>query len=197
MFHSKRAVVEIGMLGLLLLALSSMAWNWYHPKINNVPYDRYIQVPVEKKVETIRRVTVPGPVRIVTIEKKELAKELDMPWLMDDSHPAPIPGKAEDLQPVANANVPPSAGGMSAVAVTNTETGDTAIVFKEKPLPLFGFPSDAEVMARYGLSAKDGNVGNVAGRWQFLRVGKIRIGAYGEIDSRTDGKVMLEVAYKF
>ena len=79
----------------------------------------------------------------------------------------------------------------------NTSTGETTIVAKEKPLPLFGFPNEKEVMLRYGLSTRDAYSGNLAAKWQFLRVGNFYVGAYGEIDTRPDAKAMIEVAYKF
>ena len=192
-----RLIIEIILAILFLLAVASAWYNWRQPEkvIKSVGYQ---PVPVEKSVEKIKRVIVPGPERIVTIEKKAVADKLDMPWLLDGGKPAPVAGKPEELQVTANANLAASRSGYSAVAVTNTTTGETTIVAKEKPLPFIGFPNEKELSIRYGLSTQDGQAANLAARWTFARVDRVYISAYGEVDApRIEAKAMVEASCRF
>jgi hypothetical protein len=178
-------VVKIGLALVAVIALCSMVWNWYHPKTNTITTTEYRTVPEERIVTKIKRVIVPGPERVVTIEKEAIT----------DKTGVTIP---QGKEAVANADIEPSEGGTSVIAVLDMETGETNIVAKEKELSLFGFPSDIEAMLRYGTSTQGiGQQAEIAVRYQFLRVGKFKLGAYGELSSQPQGKAMLEVAYKF
>lgn len=168
-----------------LVAVSSAVWNWYHPQIKTLTKTEYQTVEKEKIVEKIRTIRVPGPKEVVTIEKKVIVEKLGI---------APV---SDDEEIIGNADVEPSEGGTSVIAVLDTVTGESRIVAKEKPLSLFGFPSDVEAMVRYGLTTRGGQGAELAARWQFLRIGAFRLGAYGEISSQPEAKGMLEVAYKF
>lgn len=170
-----------------LIALCSMLWNWYHPQVKTVVTTQYQTVEKEKVVEKIRTVKVPGPKEIVTIEKQVIVKKLKLPESVASNPDTVITG---------NADVPPSEGGTSIVSVLNTQTGETTIIAKEKPLSLFGFPSNAEAGVRYGLTTS-GQEGDIYGRWQFLRIGKVFVGTYGEITTRPEAKAMMEASFKF
>jgi hypothetical protein len=170
-----------------LIALCSMLWNWYHPQVKTVVTTQYQTVEKEKVVEKIRTVKVPGPQEIVTIEKQVIVEKLKLPESVANDESKVITG---------NADIPPSEGGTSVVSVLNTQTGETSIIAKEKPLSLFGFPSDVEAGIRYGLTTH-GQEGDIFARWQFLRVGKVKLGAYSEITTRPEAKAMLETSFKF
>jgi hypothetical protein len=184
LLKNNKLAVALGVVA--LLAVSSAAWNWYHPQVKTLTKTEYRTVTEEKKVREIKRVMVPGPERIVTIEKKVIVEKLGID---------PIPD--EGVEVIANADVEPSEGGTSVVVVMDTTTGESKVIAKEKPLSLFGFPSDVEAMLRYGLTTRGGQAAELAARYQFFRVGKFRLGAYGEVSSQPEAKAMLEVAYKF
>lgn len=181
-------VVKIGLGLLAVAALSSAVWNWYHPKTTTVTRTEYQTVEKEKIVEKIKTVKVPGPKEIVTIEKIVIVEKLKLPRTIADN---------PDIVITGNADLPPSVGGTSVVSTLNTATGVTEIIAKQKPLPLFGFPSDVELGARYGVSTTEIQAGNIYARWQFLRVGKVHVGAYGELGTRPEAKAMVDVSFKF
>lgn len=171
-----------------VVAVSSATYNWYHPQTKTVTRTQYQTVEKEKVVEKIRTVRVPGPKEIVTIEKIKIVEKLVLP-----------PSIANDPNQVVtgNADVPPSEGGTSVVSVLDISTGETTIVAKEKPLSLFGFPSDVEVGIRYGLSTDTAQQGQVYGRWSFLRVGKLYLGAYADVSTKPEARAMLDISFKF
>lgn len=171
-----------------VVAVSSAAWNWYHPQTRTVTQTQYQTVEKEKVVDRIKLVKVPGPKEIVTIEKQVIVEKLVLP-----------PSIASDPNQVitGNADVPPSEGGTSVVSVLDTVTGETQIISKPKPLSLFGLPSEIEAGIRYGLSTATVQQGQLYGRWQFLRVGKLYLGAYADVSTKPEARAMLDVAFKF
>lgn len=176
------------MLIVAALAVASAAWNWYHPKVSYLTKTEYQTVTQEKVVEKIKRVTIPGPKEIVTIEKKVIVEKLGLP-----------PDVANDPNEVitGNADIEPTDGGASVVSVVDTVTGETRIIAKEKQPDLFGFPFDVEIGARYGVSTDKVQQADVYSRWKFLRVGKFYLGAYGEINSKPEAKALLDMSYRF
>jgi hypothetical protein len=184
---NRRLVAEIVLGIIAVLAVLSAIYNFRKAPVT-VTRDRYTEVPKEKAVEKIRTVTVPGPTKIVTIEKPVIAEKLDMGIDFAED---------PEKQAIANADLPPSKAGYSAVAVIDMADGHTVIQAKEKPLPLFGFPSEKEIGLRYGLRSNGLQGGNVYGKWTFLRVGNLYLGAYGEIDTRPEAKAMLDLSYRF
>ncbi|MDD2899004.1 MAG: hypothetical protein PHI31_09855 [Desulfuromonadaceae bacterium] len=179
--------INAALIVLLLIAIGSTVWNWYHPK-ETVSQTQYQALPKEKIVERIKTVKVPGPKEIVTIEKQVIVEKLKLPESV-----------ASDPNTVitANAEVPPSEGGTSVVTAFNTATGETTIIAKEKPLSLFGFPSNVETGVRYGLTSDGPQQGDIYARWQFLRVGKVYVGTYGEITTQPRARAMLEASFRF
>lgn len=171
-----------------IVAVSSAAWNFYHPQIRTVTQTQYQTVEKERVVDKIRIVRVPGPKEIVTIEKIKVVEKLGLPS-----------GIANDPNQVitGNADLAASEGGTSVVSVLNTTTGETQLIAKEKPLSLFGFPSDVEAGIRYGLSTDTVQQGQVYGRWQFLRVGNIYLGAYADMSTKPEARAMLDVSFHF
>jgi hypothetical protein len=170
----------------IILAVSSATWNWYHPQIRTLTQTEYQTVTQEKEVVKIKRIPVPGPTKIITIEKEVIVEKLGI-------NPAPD----DNSEVIANAYIPPSEGGTSVITVLNMTTGEATIIAKEKPLSLFAFISEPEAALRYGITSRGLQQAEIAARWQFLRVGHFRIGAYGEVSSQQEAKAMLEAAYRF
>jgi hypothetical protein len=171
-----------------LIAVASAVYSWYRPpKI--VTQTRYVEVPKEKVVARIKTVKVPGPERIVTIEKERIVKALELPESV---------GNDQDKQIIANADIPcdESVNGQSVVTVMDTQTGESRILAKPKPLPLVGFENRKEIGARYGLTNEGPEV-DVYGRWDFLRVGSLHLGVYGEVNSQAEAKAMMQVGYRW
>ena len=178
---------EIGLGLVAILALSAAVYSWYRPE-KVVNRTEYAKAPEIKETIKIQRVEVPGPERIVTIEKEKVVKELSMPdWIATDKL----------QQVIATASFPASRSGYNAVALLNTQIGEGQIVAKERPLSLFAFEDYKEAGLRYGLSTQTGQMGELFARWQFLRIGAIHLGAYGEAGSRPEAKAMLEISYQF
>lgn len=171
-----------------VIAVSSAAWNWFHPEVKTLTRTEYREVEKEKVVVKIKTVKVPGPREIVTIEKQVIVERLSLP-----------PDVATDDAKVitGNADIEPSESGTSVVSVLDTVTGETVLIAKEQPLSLFGFPSDLELGVRYGLSTQAIQEGNLYGRWQFLRVGKVKLGGYLEISTLPEMKAMLDASFRW
>ncbi len=182
-------ILLIGAGIITLIAVTSAGVAWY--KLQHTPIltkTEYVEVPKIKTVTKIKTVKVPGPTQIVTVEKEVVVEKLKLPeWVKTD----------EDKQVIATAEVPPYAGKTEAVAVIDTKTGESQIIAKQAPLPLFGFENKKELGIRAGINLKDEAEGGIYGRWSFLRVGNLHLGAYGEANSRGDAKAMLEIGYRF
>jgi hypothetical protein len=171
-----------------IIAVSSAAYNWFHPQIKTLTRTEYQTVEKEKTVVQIKTVKVPGPREVVTIEKPVIVERLSLP-----------PEVATDPAQVitGNADIEPSESGTSVVSVLNVDTGETVMIAKEKPQSLFGFPADIESGIRYGLSTRTLQEGDIYARWQFLRVGKVFLGVYGEISTQPEARAMLDLSYRW
>ena len=176
------------------LALISCIYNWYKPA-NPVTTKEYIRVPEEKQVQVIKRVPVPGPTVIQTIEKPVIVEKLKLPdWFAAD----------KNEQAIANADLQPSKGGYSVIGTINTQTGKGGIIAKEKERPFFDFPNEKEIGLRAGIT-NNGMGADIYGKWDFVRAGNAYLGAYVEgsatqwtAGSNTgSGKAMINISYKF
>lgn len=171
---------------LFLLAAASSLYQWF--KVPTGSKTEYVKVPEIKEVVKIKRVNVPGPKEIVTIEKQTIIDKLKLPeWIKTDA----------DQQAIATASLEPYKGKTNAVALLNTKTGVGQIVAKQEPLPLFGFVNDKEIGVRAGYSVKNNAEADVYARWDFVRVGNVNIGIYGEVTSYGEAKGMVSVGYKW
>jgi hypothetical protein len=158
-------------LALLLLALSSAIYAWYVEK-NKPPISKveYIKVPEIKEVIKIKRVEVPIE-KIVTIEKQVLIEKIKMPeWFRTDTN----------KQAIATAVIPAYEGNTNAVAVVDTQTGAGEIVVKQEELSLVGFTNDKGLYAKAGYSTNSETQITIGAEWKFIRLGKIKVGAFGE-----------------
>jgi hypothetical protein len=171
-----------------LIATTSAVVAWY--KLQNTPVvsrTEYVKVPEIQTVTKIKEVKVPGPTQIVTIEKEVVVEKLKLPdWIKD-----------ENKQVIATAEIQPYAGKTNAVAIIDTKTGQSEIIAKQVPLPLFGLENDKEIGIRAGINSMGQPETGVYARWSFFRVGHLHLGAYGEANSRGDAKAQVEIGYRF
>jgi hypothetical protein len=130
-----------------------------------------------------RTVTIPGPERIVVVEKEAARKAgIDIP-----------PGQ----QVTTTADLPPTKGGYRTATFINMSTGVSITTAQEKKQPFLGLPNELEAGVRYGLSSKGAQIGTGYTRYNFLRVGKFNLGAYGEITTQPEAKVMIDLGYRW
>jgi hypothetical protein len=183
--------IIIGILAFLLLVATSSALYFWYKKPPVVSKTEYIKVPEIKEVIKIKTVKVPGPTEIVTIEKRIIVEVLKLPdWVRDNP----------DEQAIASAVIAPYRGNTNAVAFLNTKTGVGQILAKQVPLSLFGLINEKEVGIRAGYRLdSDGPTmdGTIYGRWDFLRIGNVNVGAYVEGSTRGEGKAQVLLGYKF
>lgn len=169
----------------LAAASSLVGWFRQTPVISSV---EYIKVPQIKTVTKIEKVVVPGPERIVTVEKEKIVEKEKLPdWIRDNA----------DIQVVATGEIAPYEGTTNVIAVIDTKMGDSEIVARRVPLPFFGFENVKETGLRVGLDRTGELAGAIYGRWSFLRVGNAHLSAYGEADNKGNAGVMLEIGYRF
>lgn len=184
-----KAKIIIGLLSALtILALSSSVWFWYQGQKPQATPGSYAQAPEVKEVIKIKRVEVPGPERIVTVEKQVVVERLSLPaWVRDNP--------AE--QTIATAQIEPYRGTTSAVAILNTGTGKSQIIAKQDPLPLLGFVNEREIGVRGGANIKGEPETTLYGRYDFFRIGSVHVGVYGEAASTGQAKAQVNIGFKF
>jgi hypothetical protein len=174
----------------LSLATISALYAWYSGR-NKPPVSQieYIKVPEIKETIKIKKVEVPGPERIITIEKEIVVEKLKLPdWVKTDAN----------KQVIATAEIAPYEGKTNAAAILDTKTGASEIIAKQVPLSLFGFENKKEIGVRVGYSTDEWEMrSTVFGRWSFARIGNIHLGIYGEANSRGEGIGQLEINYRF
>jgi hypothetical protein len=174
----------------LAIACGSMAYFHFKTPVT-VNTETYTPAPEIKETVKIKRVEVPGPEKIITIEKEKVVERLKLP---DDI------GKNPDKQIVATAVVEPYEGKTNAVAVMDTKTGEGSISVKQEPLPTFAFKNEKAIGGRAGyVSDKDGIRQQVDfyGHYTFLRVWRVHVGVYGEVNSRPEGKTAVDISYRW
>jgi hypothetical protein len=182
----KAKLILGALIAVALVACASAIYFWYSaPASSKV---EYIKVPKIRTVTKIKKVVVPGPGSILTVEKQVVVEKLSLPdWVKDN----------KDKQVVATAEIAPYEGTTNAVAIMDTNTGVSEIIAKQMPLSLFGFENKREIGIRAGVDMKGGPVTSVYGRWGFLRVGNAHVGVYGEADSNGDAVAQIEIGYRF
>lgn len=158
-------------IGTLCLALGYVTYFWYVEK-NKPPVStvEYIKVPEIKETIKIKRVEVPIE-KIVTIEKEVLVERIKMPeWFKTDT----------SKQAIATAVVAPYEGDTNVIAIVDTKSGVGEIVVKQEELSFVGLINDKQVYGKAGFSTNKETQITVGADWKFARVGKIRVGVFGE-----------------
>ena len=174
---------------IITLALISAIWAWYGER-NKPPVSQTVYIPTEqiKEVVKIKRVEVPGPEKIVTIEKKVLVEKIKLPdWFLDETE-----------QAIATGVIQPYDGKTNVIATLNTETGIGNIIAKQEPLPFMQFENKKEAGVRVGYTTDGAKAhSTIYGRWNFLRVGNVHLGLYGEANSEGAGIAQVDLSYRF
>lgn len=157
---------------LMLLATVSAIYAWYKEKNKPITSQiEYVKVPEIKEVVKLKKVEVPGPETIVTVEKIKIVEKLSLPeWFSKD----------QDEQAIATGEVQPYEGKTNVVATLNIKTGTGNIIVKQEPLSFLGFANEKEIYGKIGYSTARELETVVGGRWLFARMGKIKIGGYAE-----------------
>jgi len=167
---------------LIILAICSAIWQWYIPEPIPDPTHFTIQPPI-KKTDTIERVDIPIK-KVVTLKKKDVIKVIKA---------IPEEIKQDDTKEITATAVTPCPEGTSieAISIIDTNTGATTILTKPTKPSLFAFENKQEIGVRVGSNQQI----DVFARWQFVRVGSIHLGVYGEINPK-EGKGAIELVYK-
>ena len=175
-----------------ILAIACASLAYFHLKTPpTVNTETYTPAPEIKETVKIKRVEVPGPEKIITIEKEKVVEKL---------HLGDEIGKNPDKQIIATATIPPHEGDTNAVAVMDTRTGEGSISVKQEDPPLVAFLNKKEIGGRFGYTTDESGVKQVVdayGRWTVLRVWKIHLGVYGEVNSRPEGKTAVDISYRW
>lgn len=154
------AVLTVLVIGGLVMAYKSFFWQ---PKQTGV----YSAAAPAKGMASAPTHTT-APVKLRAYDKATVTRKMDLPA-----------GQiAEPKEVTATATLPPSEGGYTAAAITDTQTGETVIVTKEEPAPLFGFGGKTEVGALAGITTK-GEAAGVYVRQDVLRIGRVNVGVAG------------------
>lgn len=174
---------------IITLALISAIWAWYGER-NKPPVSQTVYIPVDqiKEVTKIKRVEVPGPEKIVTIEKKVIQEKIKLPdWFLDETE-----------QAIATGVIAPYEGKTNVVATLNTETGVGNIIAKQMPQPFMSFENKKELGVRAGYTTDGAKAHtSIYGRWNFMRVGNVHMGMYGEVNSEGAGIAQIDINYRF
>lgn len=126
--------------------------------------------PIVRTIERVRRVVVPGPPRIVYLDKPRLAAALRFPELAETSDNV-----------LAVATIPPSSGNTTAAALLNQE-GETRLIYRREP------PSFLAVKREMGVRAGLVTGGGVLGEF-YVRPARI-----GPVEVEVRGFVRQEVS---
>ena len=182
--------IEIAAAVLAVLAITAAIVSWYraeHPPVTSKT--EYVNVPQIKTVTTIKRIPVTVE-KVITIEKQVVVEKLKLPEQI---------AKDVNKQVTATGEVAPYEGKTNVVAVIDVKSGESQIVAKQVPMSFFDFESKKEIGVRYGYgSASKVNMeADIYGRWDFVRVGNVHVGVYGEVNTNGDGKAMISAGYRW
>ena len=172
-------IVKYAYILVVTLAIAAAVVGWYRPKPE--PQKEYVEVEVPKYVKVIQKVEVPGPEKIVVVEKQVLSTKTELPaWVKDNS----------DEQVLVVGELAPWKGKTEVISTLNTNTGVGRIISKRIPLPFIDFQNDKEIGLTYGTDVE------IYGRWTFLRVGNIYVAGYASY--RRDGEIAgIQASYRW
>lgn len=175
---------------LTLLALWSL-WLWYG-KQPTAPQN-WQQAPAAPKVAGIPKVSHPAPKQIKVIPKAIAVKALDLPQEVAGD---------DNQQVIATADIAPAPDGATAVTVMDTATGESKVLVKAKPRPLFAFQRSGAAGIRYGIDTNGQQQAAVFVRQDVLRVGNLFVAATAEARTvptkgTSEAYGALEVSYRW
>jgi hypothetical protein len=185
----KEKIITYGLITILCVALIAMGVAWYGEKYKPIiSKTGYVTPKPMKKVGKIKKKEIPVE-KIISYDKEEVVKKVKgLPnYFVENA----------DEQVIASADLPETKTGYEVLGTINTQTGVGNIIAKEKKQSLFGFPNEKEIGIRAGYNTGMRQQVSVYGKWDFLRVGNIYLGAYGEGNSEGNAVGQLEIAYRF
>lgn len=147
----------------------------------------YTEAMPERKAADIPRAAVPVK-QVQAYDKAAIKKKL--PLLAPELEPT-------SRQVIANADIPATRGGASAVTVLDTDTGESRILVREKAPPLVEFVNEGAVGLRYGINEELKKEGTLYGRWNVLRVGRVHVGAYADVTTDSEATAQVSMEYRW
>ena len=131
------------------------------------------------EVKNVPQKTLQVPKGLRVYQKQELIKKVSLPKEVVDSPTKEV---------TATGDIPATEYGAEAVAVLDTATGNSEIIAKAKPRPLFSLEKHGAVGVRAGVSTRDGYTGEAYVRQDLFQVGGVYVSAYGAVEGNTSGK---------
>lgn len=166
-----------------LFFLAWLLWNNFKAAPNTTP-DTWSHPPQAVRVP---EVVIPGPKRLVTLDKEAVSRKLKLPSEVKDNL---------KNQVLTTSDITTKRAHINTVTYLNMSTGRATTIAKEVPPDFFRFENIRELGVRAGVNHKLERVEDLHGRWQFLGIGKGRLGAYGELGFNNErikeGKIMLD-----
>lgn len=180
---------------ILMAALAILAawwlWLWYgnKPKLPQ----QWQEAPPAQQVAGMPKVDHKAPPKVKVLPKKVASKKLDLP---EDV------AQDDQQQIIATADIAPAPDGATAVAVMDMITGDSNILIKAKPRPLFAFLRSGAAGVRYGISSQGEQQAAVFVRQDVLRVTEVYLSLTAEARTvPTSGKseafAGVEIGYRW
>ena len=152
-----------------------------------LPAGTYTEAMPERKVTDIPRAAVPVK-QVLAYDKAAIKKKL--PLLAPEL-------ESTSRQVIANADIPATRGGASAVTVLDTDTGESRILVREKAPPLVEFTNEGAVGLRYGINEELKKEGTLYGRWNVLRIGRVHVGAYADVSTTSEATAQASIEYRW
>lgn len=146
----------------------------------------YTTAQVIKEAKHVETETIPIS-KIKVYKKGDITKKIKLPERI---------AKDKDTQIVTASTIKPHDGNTSVVTTINTATGNSEVITKQDPLPLFGLKREIEIGLRYGYTTQ-GKETVLYGRYSPIRVGHVRVGVYGEVSTHKQAKAMIDFSYRF
>ena len=155
---------ELILLLIAILALSAAVYGYYHPRIIQVQGDtQFVEVEVPKYYKVVTKETI--TVKEIQVITKTEVKEKWPAWFTND------PTK----QLTAVGLVTAYKGDTECASVFSTTTGESIIVTKRLPVPMFGFENTGRIGALIGIGQE------VHANWTFARAGSFYLTTGGTL----------------
>lgn len=127
---TNRLKILIGIVAFIIILSGISALSNWAGSLVPITQIEYVSVPQIKEVIKYKRVEVPGPEKIITIEKEKIVEKLKLPESFSQN---------SDLQAIATGVIAPYEGNTNVVATLDTKTGEGNLIAKQEPLPFFAF----------------------------------------------------------
>lgn len=184
---------KIGFALVLLFLAAYLFWLWLRPAPHR-PGAGFVAAAPSAQVAGLSTQKIQPAAGIKVLPKKETVRRLNLP--------AEI-GNDQSAEVLTAVDMPPTDGGITAVPILNTSTGETTVAWKEKPRPFFSFESGTEIGGRYGVRTDAIQEADIYLRRDLARIGSTYISGYLEasahmsVDPRPEAKAMIEVSYRW